>query len=104
MKASEKASMASGKAPRRIIFTFCNLPIKIVTKSRNVGPHLVSGQPSAIHVHRTPPPGKDYTKIILCLSGNKKIGRQFRPNALFQVHWSTYIYVPRMSQFWRYYY
>ena len=25
MEASKKASMASGKAPRRIIFTFCNL-------------------------------------------------------------------------------
>ena len=25
MEASEKASVASGKAPRRIIFTFCNL-------------------------------------------------------------------------------
>ena len=40
MKASEKASVASGKAPRRIIFTFCNLPIKIVTKSRNVTYHI----------------------------------------------------------------
>ena len=29
MEASEKASVASGKALRRIMFTFCNLPQKI---------------------------------------------------------------------------
>ena len=52
----------------------------------------------------SPLPGEDYTKIILHISGNKKIGRRFRPNALFQVHWSTHIYAPRVSQFWRNYY
>ena len=36
MKASEKASVAFGKAPRRIIFTFCNLQKTIVLKNQNV--------------------------------------------------------------------
>ena len=36
MKASEKASVAFGKAPRRIIFTFCNLQKTIVMYSQNV--------------------------------------------------------------------
>lgn len=42
---------------------------------------------------KSPPPGEVYTKIILHCTGNKKIGRQFRPNAFFQVHWSTYNYL-----------
>ena len=36
MGASEKASVAFGKASRRIIFTFCNLQKTIVLYSQNV--------------------------------------------------------------------
>ena len=36
MEVSGKASVAFGKAPRRIIFTFCNLQKTIVLKNQNV--------------------------------------------------------------------
>ena len=45
MEASEKASVASGKAPRRIIFTFCNLLRDVRGKKKenqNRGPQINS--------------------------------------------------------------
>ena len=44
MEASEKASVASRKAPRRIIFTFCNLlrDVRDEKKNQNRGPQMNS--------------------------------------------------------------
>ena len=41
MEVSEKASVASGKAPRRIIFTFCNL-LSDKKENQNRGPQMNS--------------------------------------------------------------
>ena len=42
MEASEKASVASGKAPRRVIFTFCDLlrDVRDEKRNRNCGPQM----------------------------------------------------------------
>ena len=41
MEASEKASVASRKAPRRIIFTFCNLLRDVRDEKENQNLYLV---------------------------------------------------------------
>ena len=44
MEASEKASVAFGEAPRRIIFTFCNLlrDVRDEKRNQNRGPQVNS--------------------------------------------------------------
>ena len=59
MEASEKASVASRKAPRRIIFTFCNLLRDVrgkKKKTKTVVPKLI-----------LPPYPKKFSKILQLL-------------------------------------
>ena len=59
MEASEKASVASGKAPRRIIFTFCNLLRDEKRKPKPWSPNEFS--------HLTPKPFSNFLQLLLFL-------------------------------------